>query len=304
VLSLRSQFFQSLLHFSSQAKERSTTHRCGMTAKVCSSLRLATLVRLVLVSSIWAIYQTRGQRLLVIPLQLLSAESRSASMHTRHQCYALTGSRVKNKKYGYIYFYYWCSEPGCHYVHIRAEQVHQDFRDLLKAFRVDAHLGEDFVASLQEKWQSKNGDSVVVVTKLKRELQTAQKRKQNLLMKYLDGDSAIQHHFEAMQERLDTEIATLNGQIAESEMARATFDDLLEFTRKMPSDLDQIWTQAPLELQQKVQNLLFQGGLIYDPETGILNQDNAHTFNKLQHFLAGNLEMVDPEGFEPPTTGL
>ena len=34
VLSLRSQFFQSLRHFSSHAKERSTTQRFGMTANV------------------------------------------------------------------------------------------------------------------------------------------------------------------------------------------------------------------------------------------------------------------------------
>jgi hypothetical protein len=61
-------------------------------------------------------------------------------------------------------------------------------------------------------------------------------------MKYLDGDSAIQQHFETMQNRLDKEIETLKGQIEESEMARATFDELLEFTRKMPSNLDEIWT--------------------------------------------------------------
>jgi len=41
VLSLRSQFFHNRLHFSSQAKERSTTQRCGIMAMVCSSLRLA-----------------------------------------------------------------------------------------------------------------------------------------------------------------------------------------------------------------------------------------------------------------------
>lgn len=42
VLSLRSQFFHNLRHFSSQANERSTTQRLGITAKRCSSLRLAT----------------------------------------------------------------------------------------------------------------------------------------------------------------------------------------------------------------------------------------------------------------------
>jgi transposase InsO family protein len=42
VLSLRSQFFQSLRFFSNHAKLRSTTQRWGMTSNVCSSLRLAS----------------------------------------------------------------------------------------------------------------------------------------------------------------------------------------------------------------------------------------------------------------------
>ena len=42
VLSFRSQFFQSRRHFSSQAKDRSTTHLFGSTTKVCSSLRFTT----------------------------------------------------------------------------------------------------------------------------------------------------------------------------------------------------------------------------------------------------------------------
>ncbi len=42
VLSLRSQFFHNRLHFSNQAKERSTTHLFGNTAKVCNSLRFIT----------------------------------------------------------------------------------------------------------------------------------------------------------------------------------------------------------------------------------------------------------------------
>ena len=40
VFSLRSQFFQSRRHFSSHAKDRSTIHRLGSTANVCSWLRL------------------------------------------------------------------------------------------------------------------------------------------------------------------------------------------------------------------------------------------------------------------------
>ena len=40
-LSFRSKFFQSLLHFSTQLKERSTTQRLGITTNWWNSLRLA-----------------------------------------------------------------------------------------------------------------------------------------------------------------------------------------------------------------------------------------------------------------------
>ena len=42
VLSFLSQFFRRRRHFSGLAKDTSTTHRFGSTAKVCSSLRLTT----------------------------------------------------------------------------------------------------------------------------------------------------------------------------------------------------------------------------------------------------------------------
>jgi hypothetical protein len=42
VFSLRSQFFHSRRHFSSQPKDRSTIQRLGSTTNVCSSLRLTT----------------------------------------------------------------------------------------------------------------------------------------------------------------------------------------------------------------------------------------------------------------------
>ena len=42
VLSFRSQFFHSRLHFSSQANDRSTIQRLGITSKLCRALRLTT----------------------------------------------------------------------------------------------------------------------------------------------------------------------------------------------------------------------------------------------------------------------
>ncbi len=85
-------------------------------------------------------------------------------------------------------------------------------------------------------------------------------------------------------------------------MARATFDDLLNFTRKMPANLGRIWRTAPVDLQQKVQNVLFPGGLKYDPKKRLLNQDNQSVFNQLNEFWCGNVYLVGAVGFEPTTS--
>ena len=51
------------------------------------------------------------------------------------------------------------------------------------------------------------------------------------------------------------------------------------------ANLGRIWQSAPVDLQQKVQNTLFPGGLEYDPEKGILNEDNHVVFNQLREMF-------------------
>ena len=63
--------------------------------------------------------------------------------------------------------------PGMQ-IHLHCGYVDREAPALPASFNVDAHLGEDFVGELKEKWEAKNGDSVAVVAKLKRELHTAE----------------------------------------------------------------------------------------------------------------------------------
>lgn len=60
VFNFRSQFFHSLQHLSSQAKERSTIQRCGITSKVCNSFRLVTTFQKVQYATKYLIQINRG----------------------------------------------------------------------------------------------------------------------------------------------------------------------------------------------------------------------------------------------------
>jgi hypothetical protein len=82
---------------------------------------------------------------------------------------------------------------------------------------------------------------------------------------------------------------------------KATFAQLWEFSRSLLVDIAAAWEQANVDQKQRVQNILFSGGLKYHPEKGILNPDNDCLFNQLEFFLSGKMCLVRPERFELPT---
>jgi hypothetical protein len=69
-------------------------------------------------------------------------------------------------------------------------------------------------------------------------------------------------------------------------------------------DIANAWRIAGPEQRQRLQNLLFDGGLDYSPDLGILNRSKSSLFSVLETMNSENGLLVSPEGFEPPTKGL
>jgi hypothetical protein len=65
-------------------------------------------------------------------------------------------------------------------------------------------------------------------------------------------------------------------------------------------DIANAWRIAKPEQRHRVQNLLFEGGLDYSPNLGILNRSNSSLFSVLEAMNSENGLLVGPEGFEPP----
>jgi hypothetical protein len=105
-----------------------------------------------------------------------------------------------------------------------------------------------------------------------------------------------------MNRKLEDEIATLEAKIAEADMVKATFAQLWEFSRSLLVDIAAAWNQANVDQKQRVQNILFSGGLKYHPEKGILNPDNQCLFNQLENFLGGKMCLVVLLGRVEPAT--
>jgi hypothetical protein len=101
-----------------------------------------------------------------------------------------------------------------------------------------------------------------------------------------------------MNRKFEEEIAGLENQITEVNLEKATFEQLLAFSKAMLADISTAWAIAGVDQKQKVQNVLFPEGLKYHLQKGILNSDNDCLFSQLEAFVGGKMSMVRPRRFE------
>ena len=211
----------------------------------------------------------------------------------------LTGGPSKSHT-GRLYFYYHCKEchaPKC----IPAAKAEAQFRALLARLRPKASFTQEFTTVLRNEWAKNTGDSTVIVANLQRELTVLSDSQEKLLMKYVNEDPVIMPVFPGLNQKLKDKIASLEADISGARTAKATFEELLAFSRTMLVDLSMAWARADVDQRQRVQTALFPMGLRYDREEGILNPSNDSLFSQ---FLSGNVCMVDAVGIEPTTCRL
>jgi hypothetical protein len=212
---------------------------------------------------------------------------------------SLTGAPAKGES-GKMYGYYWCYK--CHAVKTtRTDKVDSEFVEMLKRLRPTPELLADFPAVLKQVWKERTADNTAVVRKLKADLQEQRDLQQKVITAYLREDKNIVAVYPRMNRNFEDEIARLEAQIAEADTEKATFEQLLEFSKSLLVDISTAWERANVDQKQRVQNILFPNGLRYHPDKGILNSSNDCLFNQLEDFVAGKMLMARPERFELPT---
>jgi hypothetical protein len=95
------------------------------------------------------------------------------------------------------------------------------------------------------------------------------------------------------------EIARLEQGLQDTRSKRVTLDAFIRFSELLLMDIAQAWEIADPEQRQRVQNLLFEGGLHYSPESGILNRSKSSLFSMLEGIKDENILLASPTGFEP-----
>ncbi len=109
--------------------------------------------------------------------------------------------------------------------------------------RVDTTFTTELTAVLKKEWEDRTGDHAAHLPRLRAQLKEQQALQEKLVAAYLKGDRAILPVFDRMNRKFEEDIAAIEGQIAEVDIGRATFDQLLEFSKSMLVDIPTAWAR-------------------------------------------------------------
>jgi site-specific DNA recombinase len=206
----------------------------------------------------------------------------------------LTGAFCKDKRYGY----YWCRKAGCRAVKLPKNKPEAEFVALLRGLRPSVEALSEFPKIAAKVWTEKQGDVEKQEKKLKARLEEQRQLRRALRDAMLRGTITAEQ-FKEGDEEFGAEIAVTEQEIQAIGSQRETLDAFIRFSEIHMTDIARAWEIAEPEQRQRVQNLLFQDGLLYSPEQGILNRSTSSLFSVLEATRSKKVLLVSPMGFEP-----
>ena len=222
----------------------------------------------------------------------------------------LTGYLVKKKGL----YYYKCRNKGC-YCNKSAKVLHKSFMDYLNTYQLDPKYNDivkEVMAytydNITKEIRQQGAAIKRTITELEDKIESIEER---FALGEIDSDmyNKFKSKYEAQKEELlsKTENPALNS---------SNLENAIEKALALSASLQDIWANGDLKQKQKLQKLVFPGGLGYDKSSDrVLTTKMNAVFSAIPS-LKGKIEgikkgepipvnqfsdLVTAEGFKPPT---
>lgn len=192
------------------------------------------------------------------------------------------------KKNGYKYGYYKCNATGCH-TNIKAEVLHDNYRAVLANYDIPAVLTpilKDIISELiAENGNEVNSQEIL----LKKRLTEVETQIKGVKMRFATGLIENEIFSDAIQElenrrgKILLELEDCVGKISNS---KAEVDEIIATCCK----LSVLWNSARLETQQRIQNLVFPNGIIWDANNSQYLTQNMNSVLNLFDEISSSYE--------------
>ena len=161
---------------------------------------------------------------------------------------------------------------------------------------------EAFRDKVRATWEGRHADAIEERKRQQRRLEGLEKQRAVLLDK-LVGGVVTDEAYGKKDSELDAEIALCKAERHDAELEEVDVEAALRVAEYMFRHMREIWDRLDIEWRQRLQNILFPGGLAYDPKEGYRTYTSSLFINKLCAELEGKSPMARPRGIEPRFQG-
>lgn len=204
-------------------------------------------------------------------------------------------SKGRNRKYPY----YRCRNRGCRAVNVGKEAFEGRFLEFLTGLRPKAEYVRLFREIVLDVWNRKRAEAKTDRERLRRRIDDLENRRQKLLEAYLYGGGVAESVYRRQDDKLAEEIALARTELHDEELVEIDVEGVLNFAEAVMLDARRLWIEGSLEQRQRLQQVLFPGGVTFDQEQGFGTAETAVFFRWLSAIPDPETRKATPTGFEP-----
>jgi site-specific DNA recombinase len=197
------------------------------------------------------------------------------------------------------YGYYRCQNDACPLkLSERREDMHEQFLDFVSTLTPKPELVKMFRETVESYWVERYREVDARLSKLQEMVSELRKRRTKLYQAHID-DKVPTDVFLELKAELDAETMKAEFKIDSARMDEIKVDEVLEFCERVLCNVPMLWKECNLDQQQRLQQVLFPQGVLYDHKTGYRTAATCLFFSMLEGNLEDKTHLVALTGIEP-----
>jgi site-specific DNA recombinase len=243
---------------------------------------------------------------------LLAGRGAHASHSHLHEDFPLRGfvrcedcgrpltSEWSRGKSGRRYAYYRCWLPSCRAVKIPAAKLEQAVADDLGRRGLSGPDLLLFQGILRAVLAEESKGAETARARLNQRVLDLKRRQNRIIDAFLHDGAIDRATYDEQMHRVQGEIAAANFELSQARPADDLFEEVFRSAEPILTRPAELWLSGSAAERRAFQTLVYPAGLVLGRDS-LRTPEVAFVYSALEQFGAQEKDMVQPEGFEPPT---
>lgn len=200
-------------------------------------------------------------------------------------CSKHMGGAPSKSKSGRMIWYYVCPERKLHKTfEVNADRIHEQFMDILKSIKVEAHVMRYFGELMRERYHERYQDLHASTRQIEADIQKLDELLKKLKKKHLEG-IYDDDEYKELKEELKIEYIAKKSLLNEKTIDRIDIEMVLEWMTYYLTNIDILWKKASIEVKHRIQMSIFPEKITFT-EKSLRTPRLAYTYKLNELFYA------------------